>query len=82
MPFHGHEKTDLWSTLETMTVFVSQNHCLPDPTPVFCPIQILHYCNIALQISQVIQTVKNTNITFQLTTLSVNTLHSVNMYYL
>lgn len=52
MPFHGHEKQTCGLTLETMAVLVSQSRCLPNLTPVFCPIQILHYCNIALQTSQ------------------------------
>ena len=58
MPFHGHEKQTCGLLSQPWLSFVSrkkkkkrkkENHRLTYLTPVFCPIQILHYCNTALQ---------------------------------
>lgn len=85
MPFHGHEKQTCGLISKPWLSFVSPKkkyHRLPYLTPVFCPIQILHYCNTALQnISSDTDSKEYKHNFSKLTTLSVNTLHSVNMYY-
>lgn len=78
MPFYGHEKQTCgllskpWLSLFPKIIVF--------PTSRLCSVQFKYYV-IALQTSQVIQTAKTTNITFQIDHISVNTLHSVNMYY-